>query len=140
MGANPWWLSWFFYEDVSFDPGLSSFTIGANVKRTAECREEPARQVVIDPRLDRRQRSHAEHDSVYLRAAEGREAVSVNAVSEVEARRDGSAAVEAHAADDARLHRGELVGEMVSPSAARGLRSPGPEVFPHGHTPRLHHS
>ena len=40
------YLSWLFYEDVSFDPGLSSFTIGANVKRTAEYRDVSFKLIV----------------------------------------------------------------------------------------------
>ena len=69
-------------------------------------REEPARQAPADARHDRRQRAHAEHDSVHLRAGEGEQAVSADALSEVTPRRDGSVARASPARADARLHAG----------------------------------
>ncbi len=51
---------------------------------------EPARPAVPDPRHDGRQRPHAEHDSVRLRTAEGRQALRADAVSEIAPRRHRS--------------------------------------------------
>ncbi len=54
-----------------------------------------------DPRHDRRQRPPGQHDAVRLRAAEGAEAVPVDALPEVAPRRHRSAARQAPAVDDA---------------------------------------
>src|SRR2546423_12301233 len=73
-----------------------------------------------------------------LRVAEGREAVSVNALSEVEAWRDGSAAAEAYEADDDRLHCGEpLIHRLRRLARALPMSSEGGPA-PNGHIPRLH--
>ena len=66
--------------------------------------QEPARPAAAHPRHDRRQRAHAEHDAVRLRAAEGGQAVRADAVSEIAPRRHRSAAGQAHAPADARVH------------------------------------
>src|SRR5215216_614677 len=78
------------------------------------CSEEPARKTVTDSRQHRRQRTYAEHDPVCLRVAEGRKAVSTDAVSEIPPRRERSAIAQAHAPDDARLYCGEFVIRFFS--------------------------
>ena len=69
-----------------------------------ERRQVAARPSVPDPRHDGRQRAHGQHDPVRLRARAGGQAVRADALPEVSPRRHGSAAGEAPARTDARLH------------------------------------
>ena len=74
-------------------------------------------------RHDRRQRSHAEHDSVHLRAGEGEQAVSAAGLSEVAPRRRRSRSRRAHARRDVEVHPGEprreVAGTAGVPPAAK---------------------
>src|SRR4029077_8938061 len=70
--------------------------------------EEPPRPAVTHSWDDGRQRAHVEHDSVRVRAGEGREAVRADALSEITTRRHRSAAGQTHARTDARVHTADV--------------------------------